>query len=538
MDKKYKYDLTVLMPAIRVERWIGVYDSISKSFSGSWELIIITEKEVPEELKNKDNVKIVFSERSPMQKQQQALNEVEGRYVTVMSDDQLWYPGKLDEAFKLTDKNDHKKMVIMKYTEGPEFNFPDAERVRLGQHVRTNYDWMGDNRYYIIQWHSTCELTGMPKEKPAPVTSTAFISTKLLLETGGWDCQFQVQGIGNCDHAMRMINHGCTFEVFGGPRVFCSYHGYMEEGSGDHGPLHGAILDEDIPLLETLYSVERPDRVFIELDNWKRTPAIWKRKPKTPDNTHLSIVCPGIRPGNWKTLYDSILLAFSGNFELIFLSPNELPPELKGKPNVRLIKTFRNPIACQQWGLVESKGKYFTWVADDAIYLPGSLDDAWKLLEGKDYKTFVIGRYIEGSHNFLESKMDTIIYYTQHYHFGNKVPGLPKEAYIFNVGLATTQLMKEMGGWDAENFEVCPMSCQDLSVRLQKFGAKPIVQEMLMLKCSHMPERTGDHGPIHDAQTQWDEPKYHQMHNKPNSRVKIDLMNYLKSPERWGRRFK
>ena len=45
--------LSILCPAIRVDKWVRVYESINESFSGEWELILITSKTLPKELQNK-----------------------------------------------------------------------------------------------------------------------------------------------------------------------------------------------------------------------------------------------------------------------------------------------------------------------------------------------------------------------------------------------------------------------------------------------------------------------------------------------------
>ena len=59
-----KYKLSVLCPAIRDDRWVEMYNAIGKSFSGSWELVLVTERTLPDELKDKSNIKVVVSERS------------------------------------------------------------------------------------------------------------------------------------------------------------------------------------------------------------------------------------------------------------------------------------------------------------------------------------------------------------------------------------------------------------------------------------------------------------------------------------------
>lgn len=271
-----KYQLSILMPAIRSEKWVEIYKSIEKSFSGTWELIIITEVEHPKELEDKTNIKYIFSERSPMQKQQEALEHVEGEWITVMSDDSLWHEGKLDEAFKLTEGLDYKTMIVMKYLESHEQPMGVAymPSVNVKKRYDTNWDFMKSDEYYYLENHGTCQLPGMPK--PAPVLSVALISTKLILETGGWDCEYQVQGIGNCDYAARLMFYGCKFII---ADIVVSSCGFMDDDTGDHGPIHYAIIEDDEPLLRKHYRDDgRKNLTVIPLDNWKNTPAFWPKK--------------------------------------------------------------------------------------------------------------------------------------------------------------------------------------------------------------------------------------------------------------------
>jgi len=120
-----KYDLSVVVPASRVKRWEKFYDSIDKTFSGSWELILITSKQLPEALKKKSNINLIYSERAPLHKQQMGICQVKGKYITCSSDDTLFQPGFLDTSFKLLKGRDWKFYVILKFVEGPQFEYPE-----------------------------------------------------------------------------------------------------------------------------------------------------------------------------------------------------------------------------------------------------------------------------------------------------------------------------------------------------------------------------------------------------------------------------
>lgn len=276
-----EYKLSIICPAIRVDRWVNMYKSIEKSFSGSWELILVTEMNLPEELKNKDNIKVIFSERSPMAKQQQGLEHCEGEYITIVSDDSLWLEGTLDETFDnintLIEQNkfDYKTIIVLKYLEGKEFSFPDwyKEQVRPEMRFDTNYDFMRANKYYWSDTHESSNIIGIPYH--SPILSCAIYTRKLLLEVGGWDSQFQSQAMGNIDLSARLMYHGCNYVI---QDIVVSTCGYMEEATGDHGRIHYCQLYDDQPLLNDMYKIERRDRIFMSLDNWKNSDDIWKFK--------------------------------------------------------------------------------------------------------------------------------------------------------------------------------------------------------------------------------------------------------------------
>lgn len=275
----------------------------------------------------------------------------------------------------------------------------------------------------------------------------------------------------------------------------------------------------------------------------------------------LSIIVPGIRPKNWLRLYNSINTAFSYSWEIIFISPYPLPAELQGKDNVQHIQSWRSPIACQQMALPCVRGVFVSWAADDGAFLPNSLDIAYdKIMQDEtvlphgefmkdavgieqtgiafNHMKLVMGKYYEGN-NDGDMPMQDDKYYILSNHDATRVKWIPDNYYMLNVGLVPTKLLIEVGGWDAENFEVCPMSYNDLAIRLQRYGVKFIIQNEMMFTCSHMPGHEGDHKPIHEAQINRDQPKFKNIYWSGNcvNRIKIDINNWKNSPEKWSERF-
>lgn len=251
----------------------------------------------------------------------------------------------------------------------------------------------------------------------------------------------------------------------------------------------------------------------------------------------LSVIVPSIRPQNLQKLYDSIGKAFSGTWEMIVVGPYDLPDSLKGTENIQYIQDWGSPIRAQQMGLMESAGEYISWCADDGVCFPGSYDEAFRLLEDEDYKTVIMGKYQEGDRK--DDHMEKNDYYILNNHFASNCSFIPDNCYMLNCGVISRKILFELGGWDAEKFQVCPMAYNDLAIRLQKYGCKFIVQESIMFECSHMPGYEGDHKPIHDGQVLYDEPMFKEIYNHPywSKRMAIDINNWAKAPVRWKRRF-
>lgn len=257
----------------------------------------------------------------------------------------------------------------------------------------------------------------------------------------------------------------------------------------------------------------------------------------------MTVLVPGIRTTAWKKLYESIEKAFTkGPFEVIFIGPYAIPDEFKdffaGK-NVRYIQDWGTPIRAQQIGLCQAKGTYITWASDDGEYLPGSLDIAYDMLYNfrNEPKALVMGKYYEGNGAPNPEMADNHYYYLSN-HDASASPYLPGSYLMLNVGLVPRRLLEDVGGWDCM-FEVCPMSYNDLAIRLQNYGVRFLVQHEIMFTCSHMPGTTGDHGPVHFAQIDNDQPLFRDVYKMPDciKRIHIPLNNWEQCPERWQRRF-
>jgi hypothetical protein len=258
------------------------------------------------------------------------------------------------------------------------------------------------------------------------------------------------------------------------------------------------------------------------------------------EDIQLSVLVAGIRPWNWKALYDSVAASFSKSWEIIFVGPYPPPDDLSRVSNCIFKEDWGTPMRAQQIALTMARGKFCTWVADDGVFLPHALDEAFTYYNVDDWISSpmhgVIGRYWEGSGD--HSAMNNPEYYRLNWHDGARGRWIPDDCLLLNLTIAPTETIKSFGGWDC-GFEVIPMALCDLGVRVHLAGMRFRLCPGVLYTCSHMPERTGDHGPIHDAQTYVDMPLFKRIWDGPTKpdRIYVALDNWKNVPERWERRF-
>ena len=247
----------------------------------------------------------------------------------------------------------------------------------------------------------------------------------------------------------------------------------------------------------------------------------------------ISILIPGIRPDLWKSVYDSVQDCFHGTWEIVFAGPS-FPSNLSGVPNIKWIHSLASPMVCRQMALIEARGDYICYAADDVTFCAKALDEAYITMVGRDHMDFVVGKYAEGEGTKM---LHDPYWHLNHHGFLQQIMGpYRKDYFLVNTGLIPRKLMIDIGGFDCQ-FECCAMGCCDLSLRLQIHGAKGILQNNPFFTSTHLPGLAGDHGPIHDAQTQHDMPLFLDIWKSQLNRTLVPLDNWKQQPERWERRF-
>ena len=256
----------------------------------------------------------------------------------------------------------------------------------------------------------------------------------------------------------------------------------------------------------------------------------------------VSIVISAIRTNTWPVLYKSIGNACKKHsWQLVLVSPFGLPDELRNKENVLLVRDFGNVPRCVQIGVEKADGKLFFLTVDDCIFAKDSIDLAIdKYNQTCTEKDVIAMIYGEGG-----NKMDEE-YWTVKGPAGRpdiaaplNLPGIDREWRIANQCLMSRQHFINLGGLDCENFLYLDKPIHDFMFRLQRDGGKIYFSPKHACIATHFPQKTGDHGPIHDAYIK-DTPYFNMIYSCESmysNRIKLDYDNWKNSTVIWRGRF-
>lgn len=253
----------------------------------------------------------------------------------------------------------------------------------------------------------------------------------------------------------------------------------------------------------------------------------------------ISLIIPAIRPEMYQNVYNSFLTCWSGTFEIVFVSPKPLPPmKLQERGEIQWINDFGCPSRALQLGMIAAKAHWLSFATDDCTFDPDTMDKAWKTLDchNFEYKKVIVCKYTE-SDNWSKWMM-TPWYYHAWFHGDFRHPNIPIHFKLYMNGLISKQLMQEVGGFDCR-FESMAYTYNDLSMRLQFYGAKFIIEKDRLDHCQWQPKESSDHGPVHRAVMDHDAPLFRGVYwaKRFTPKIKIAVDNWKQSPEKWPRRF-
>lgn len=252
----------------------------------------------------------------------------------------------------------------------------------------------------------------------------------------------------------------------------------------------------------------------------------------------VSLIIPAIRPEMYQNVYNSFCTTWSGEFEIIFVSPKNMPAlKITPRGTVHWIRDYGCPSRALQIGFLAAKYDLVSFATDDCTFDPYTLDKSWTTFYNNkmDYKTVIVCKYTE-SDNWSKWMM-TPWYYHAWFHGDFRHFNIPFYFRLYMNGLISKKLMQEIGGFDCK-YESMAYTYNDLSMRLQFYGAKFIIQKERLDHCTWQPKESSDHGPVHRAVMEHDAPLfrgvYWAKHFKPI--IKIPEDNWKNVAPEWPRR--
>jgi hypothetical protein len=245
----------------------------------------------------------------------------------------------------------------------------------------------------------------------------------------------------------------------------------------------------------------------------------------------LSIIVPTIRTHLLARFIDSVRLScVKHTYEIIFIGPFELPDNLKA-PNIQHIHSYFTVPVCIQIATSVAKGELVCHAVDDSVFYGGTLDRCIELFH--THGCDVVGlTYVENTNDMAVAEkwlVKNISEFDELNVEGNWT--------TFVQPMMKRSLFAEVGGFDC-SFEYSNHSHHDLAFRFNMMNASIIVAPFCVSYAFHMPERTGDHAPIHDAQTGPDELAFWKKWTGDRPDIVIPYINWIDYAAPWVRRFK
>lgn len=263
----------------------------------------------------------------------------------------------------------------------------------------------------------------------------------------------------------------------------------------------------------------------------------------------LTITFPSIRLSNLPKVCNAIKMACSKHtFEIIIASPYNQPPGLE-QYNIKWIKTYAAPTICWQMASILSNSEFLVDGSDDALFQEGVLDEAIDA-----YKASNLGQYDLISLHLKEGTLDpeslellpnadTSPLRPEFFMVAYNPPFykacIPREWKLSLNFLVKTKTFLDMGGFETK-FQYINHSLHDYVFRIQSLGGQIYDFGRPALMVSHLPDESGDHGPVHRAQKGHDTDKFNEIYDnltRVSDRAFLDINAWKNEPQWWEERF-
>jgi hypothetical protein len=249
----------------------------------------------------------------------------------------------------------------------------------------------------------------------------------------------------------------------------------------------------------------------------------------------ISIIVPGIRPHYWNRLYNSIEGACKQySWELICGGPFEPPKNMLKLKNFKYLSSYSPvPVVIQQATLL-ADSVFICHQVDDGVLLSDSLDECITQFKNYNFKDILNLRYSERIDSYIDIRPAEFWAIKNDVEFN--LPFINQSWYTSVQPLMYKELFTLFGGFDCR-FEYSNHCHHDFMFRIQNIGGKIIPSSCGVCCADHMPEETGDHKPVHNAQLNIDTPVFKELWSHKRESI-IDYNNWKKYDKPWTRRFK
>lgn len=261
----------------------------------------------------------------------------------------------------------------------------------------------------------------------------------------------------------------------------------------------------------------------------------------------LSMCLASIRPQYLKNVYETALKACKRySWELIVISPFDLPSDLVGIENIKHIKEFGNPVRATMAGMAACEGKITITPCDDGYFAPDSLDqsiDLWNSINCglSEHKNCIVCKYREGE-GFMNTGGESfpIEYWNMNYHLN--VPHTEPHWKIAPQPMIGLDYLKKIGGFCNE-FECMSFACWDICCRIQRDGGVFHLSPTEIMIANNVgaygseseeEAKIGGHSAIFNAHSV-DYNKFFEINSK--NRININFDDWKKIPNVWHRRW-
>lgn len=250
--------ISLCLAGIRTHYWRSLYESCKDSCSRySWELVICSPFNLPEDMKDLENVKHFQDYGTQCRATQIALSECSGEIVTFPVDDGIYLPDALNQTIDLLESKRKIDGIVVRYKEGSGYLSNPEFAVSFNE------------SYWEARNHLPGVLPDNFKIAPMPMFYTEY-----LKDIGGFDAiTYEC-----CSFACWSLSQRTQLN---GSELFLSpVDVVLADNYGSVGKDHSVIFHAHTPDYQKFIESSKNPIIKIDLDNWKKSPSVWSRRFK------------------------------------------------------------------------------------------------------------------------------------------------------------------------------------------------------------------------------------------------------------------